>query len=343
MAEETITTNPLLSHIKYGNTTYDFKAAKSEDSIRFNGYIWQDAIREIRNAVNTAAFVVCTNASDTPEGVHWDNQGTTVTGTLNPTDADTNNIYLVPYDSKYLEYITVLNGTERSWVKLGTTDIDISNYVVKNKYQSLGSIWSTTTNETTTPISKTIATGGFNGNQITITPSGTIINYDPTLADNGHSHSFDLHTHGDPQSVIKSITYTDGSISTNNVVSNISSTSDNVAYAEIDATDGNNVTLEISIVKALTSVTGNTTSVVSGVTLPTATWTTTSVAGENSNTRSNTGESNSNISISKGTPTLSLDSITFTPSGDVTINEHTHDIKQHSHNINLKTPTIVNN
>lgn len=337
--------NPLLSHIKYGNTTYDFKAKQaenSEDSVRFNNYTWEDAIKEIRNAVNTAAFVVCTQASDTPQDVQWDNQGTTVTGSLDPTQADTNNIYLVPHDSNYLEYITVLNGTERSWVKLGTTDIDISNYVIKNKYQSLGSIWSTT-NEATTPISKTTATGSFSGSQITITPTGEITDYNPTIADSGHLHSYESHTHGDPQTVIQSITYTAGSTDTKSVISKLNPTSDDVAYAKIDATDGNNVTLEISIVKALTSVSGTTTSVVSGVTLPTLTWGTISVAGEHTNNTFNTGSSNSNTSINKGTPTLSLDSITFTPSGSITINEHTHDIKQHSHNINLKTPTIVNN
>lgn len=77
----------------------------------------------------------CTQASDTPYGVTWDNDGTTVTGTLVASSSTTGKFYLVPIvteDGKdaFAEYVTVVNDTNPatySWEKIGTTDIDLSD------------------------------------------------------------------------------------------------------------------------------------------------------------------------------------------------------------------------
>jgi len=77
-------------------------------------------------------MVKCTAAADTPKGVKWDNEGTTVTGTLEASSSTTGKFYLVPTDTSsgkdvFAEYVTVVDSTNYSWEKIGTTDIDLSN------------------------------------------------------------------------------------------------------------------------------------------------------------------------------------------------------------------------
>lgn len=78
------------------------------------------------------SFVVSTDAASTPKDVTWDDDGTTITGTLEPSDSTTGAFYLVPATTSggkdvYAEYITLKDGNVYSWEKIGTTDIDLSN------------------------------------------------------------------------------------------------------------------------------------------------------------------------------------------------------------------------
>lgn len=82
-------------------------------------------------------FVVSADASNTPAGLTWENDGVLVTGTLVAGSATKAYIYLVPHAKTqgavdyYREYVTVNFGTEQSpvwaWEYLGNTDIDISS------------------------------------------------------------------------------------------------------------------------------------------------------------------------------------------------------------------------
>lgn len=100
------------------NTTYDIedKAARAA-------------------AAKGIQLIKCTNAANTPSGVTWDDDGTTVTGTLVASDTTTGKIYLVPIENTetknvFAEYVTVINDdvtpVTYSWEKIGTTDIDLS-------------------------------------------------------------------------------------------------------------------------------------------------------------------------------------------------------------------------
>lgn len=78
------------------------------------------------------SFVVATDAASTPKDVTWDDDGTTITGTLEPSDSTAGAFYLVPATTSggkdiYAEYITLKDGNTYSWEKIGTTDIDLSN------------------------------------------------------------------------------------------------------------------------------------------------------------------------------------------------------------------------
>lgn len=113
-----------------------------------NPTIWQlttpnNTTYDIEDKVARAAalagvkFILCTNASNTPYGVTWDDDGTTVTGTLVASDATSGKFYLVPVHTEdpdkdiFAEYVTVINEdaepVEYSWEKIGTTDIDLSD------------------------------------------------------------------------------------------------------------------------------------------------------------------------------------------------------------------------
>ena len=82
-------------------------------------------------------FVVSADASNTPAGITWEKDGTTITGQLAASSDTKAYIYLVPHEKTgttvdyYREYVTVNFGTEQSpvwaWEYLGNTDIDLSD------------------------------------------------------------------------------------------------------------------------------------------------------------------------------------------------------------------------
>ena len=81
-------------------------------------------------------FIRCTNAANTPYGVTWDYDGTTITGTLVASSTTKGSFYLVPDVNAagldiWDEYVTIQEGTDPnftySWERLGSTDIDLSD------------------------------------------------------------------------------------------------------------------------------------------------------------------------------------------------------------------------
>lgn len=95
-------------------TTYDIKDATARQM-----------------ASEGVSFIECTNASNTPQGVTWDDNGTTITGTLVASASTKGAFYLVPTVTQggkdvFAEYFTVIKDEAYSWEKAGTTDIDLS-------------------------------------------------------------------------------------------------------------------------------------------------------------------------------------------------------------------------
>ena len=135
---------------------------------------------EARSAIanmHTFNYSICTQASDTPYGVQWDNGGTTVTGTLAASADTMYKIYLVPQNNAtgdyYDEYLTVNpSGSTYSWEKFGSTQADIDN---------LGDLaYKDTASGTYTPAgsnassSVTFNTSGHTANAIVGLPSSTV-------------------------------------------------------------------------------------------------------------------------------------------------------------------------
>ena len=150
--------NPSISRITLpSGTTYDIK-----DSIA----------RQMISA--GVSFIVCTAASNTPYGVTWDDDGTTITGTLVADEDTMGSFYLVPATNPsgkdiYAEYITVENASQYSWEKVGTTEVDLSN---------LGDLaYKDSASGNFTP-SGTVSQPTFSGNSLTstgvFTPSGSV-------------------------------------------------------------------------------------------------------------------------------------------------------------------------
>lgn len=92
------------------------------------------------NNVHPLAYVVSTNAADTPAGIVWysgSEESTKITGTLAASATTEYIIYLVPCKHTaaeelkgYDEYLTVKKDSAYSWEIIGNSvDIDLSNYV----------------------------------------------------------------------------------------------------------------------------------------------------------------------------------------------------------------------
>lgn len=93
--------------------------------------------RDLIDAINNWSYIVCTNASNTPKDVMWDDEGTTITGTLVATSDTMYKIYLVPSaedtNNYYSEYITINpSGSTYTWEKFGDTKLPDMNGYVKN-------------------------------------------------------------------------------------------------------------------------------------------------------------------------------------------------------------------
>ena len=162
-----------------GGTSYDIKDATAREM-----------------AAAGVTFVLSTDAASTPKDVTWDDSGTTITGTLIASSSTSGKFYLVPTTTQsgkdvYSEYVTVKNGNNYSWEKVGTTDIDLSNLgalaykdSVSTSVKPQGSVSqptftgdSMTSTGVFTP-SGTVSTPTFTGTQgsvsVTGTPAGSI-------------------------------------------------------------------------------------------------------------------------------------------------------------------------
>ena len=120
------------------------------------------------------SFVLSTDAASTPKDVQWDDNGTTITGTLVASSSTTGIFYLVPADNPigqdiFDEYVTLLKDNEYSWEKIGSTAIDFS---------SLGDLaYKDTASGNYTP-EGTVSQSTFSGNSLTstgkYTPAGSV-------------------------------------------------------------------------------------------------------------------------------------------------------------------------
>ena len=119
-------------------------------------------------------FTISTSAANTPKDVTWDNNGTTITGTLVASASTTGVFYLVKATTQggkdiYAEYVTVKNGNAYSWEKIGTTDIDLSD---------LGALAYKDNVSTNVKPEGTVSQPTFTGNAMTSTgdfvPDGTV-------------------------------------------------------------------------------------------------------------------------------------------------------------------------
>ena len=146
---------PVLSKVKVGDVTYYLKDADaraildsavsvidSSSNLATSGAV-KDYVDSAISAIPEFDAVVSTSAETTPEGVEWEHEGTTITGTL-PASADTfHKIYLVPQTGAtgtYVEYMTLHSGTEGSytysWEQIGSTAINLSGYVQEVSYEN---------------------------------------------------------------------------------------------------------------------------------------------------------------------------------------------------------------
>lgn len=138
-----------------------------------NTYTIKDEVaRQMASA--GVSFTISTSAANTPKDVTWDNNGTTVTGTLVASASTTGVFYLVKATTQggkdiYAEYVTVKNGNEYSWEKIGTTDIDLSD---------LGALAYKNNVSTNVKPEGTVSQPTFTGNAMTSTgdfvPDGTV-------------------------------------------------------------------------------------------------------------------------------------------------------------------------
>lgn len=120
------------------------------------------------------SFIISTDAETTPKDVTWDDDGTTIVGTLVASSSTSGAFYMVPAVTSsgkdiYAEYVTVKNGNDYSWEKIGTTDIDLSN---------LGDLaYKDSASGNYTP-EGTVSQPTFSGNALTstgtFTPDGTV-------------------------------------------------------------------------------------------------------------------------------------------------------------------------
>lgn len=235
---------------------------KSDDGNDYGIYDYE-ARRAIESIVGGLTFVKSTDAASTPQGVVWDNAGTAVTGTLIASANTADKIYLVPATTTsgkdvFAEYITVLDGGNYSWEKLGDTEID---------FDSLGDL----------AYKDTVTLNKQSGKPITAAsiPTGTTWTQTPTKV-TLDSDAFDATTTTD--TFVKTISTTNGA-----AITGLGTPTTDNAIKSITPTTGSFVT----------GVTPSTTAVVDSVTPTTSKLTTstgyfvggtTTVKGVNANT-----------------------------------------------------------
>ena len=135
----------------------------------------RDLIDQI--AAGSLTFIRCTGASNTPQGVQWNDGGTVITGTLVASNDTKGKIYLVPQKNGagkdyFEEYVTVDTSATSTpnlvWEKLGDTEID---------FESLGAFAYADTGSGSTTLS-TVDSASFGNGAVSAsasyTPAGSI-------------------------------------------------------------------------------------------------------------------------------------------------------------------------
>lgn len=149
--------------------------------------------RDLIAALNNWDYLVSTNAASTPYGVQWDDDGTTITGTLVASADTTYKIYLVPTSDDtgndgFKEYITITKdeGVTYQWEMFGTIVApDLSNYVRKDEVGTLayknsasgsGTVAVPQTYTTTiTPVAKDVIVSGITAGTVNVTKSAVTV------------------------------------------------------------------------------------------------------------------------------------------------------------------------
>ena len=132
--------------------------------------------RDLIAAINNWDYVVAHDAASTPYGVEWDDDGTTITGTLVASADTMYRIYLVPNDAGgdngFAEYITVHESSTYSWEMFGSVEVpDLSNYVSKDEAGDLAYKDSASGSGTVSVPATFIST--FTGGSGSVTVTGT--------------------------------------------------------------------------------------------------------------------------------------------------------------------------
>ncbi len=146
-------------------------------------------------AAHGMAMNLCTDASNTPQGVEWMSGGTKITGTLAASASTQGAFFLVPVTTRsgrdiYAEYVTVSDGAPApaySWEKIGTTDIDLSDLgglaykdSASGSYTPQGSVTGGTFSGSSTTFTGnftpqgSVAVNAAGGSGTSYTPSGSI-------------------------------------------------------------------------------------------------------------------------------------------------------------------------
>lgn len=146
---------PVLSKVKIGDVTYFLKDADaraildgavsvidSSSNLATSGAV-KDYVDSMIESIPHFDAIVSTDAASTPLGVQWDDDGTTITGTLQPSEETCAKIYLVPQTGatgSYVEWITIRNSQSDpatySWEQVGSTAVELSGYVQAVKYEN---------------------------------------------------------------------------------------------------------------------------------------------------------------------------------------------------------------
>lgn len=137
------------------------------------------------------SFVISTDAGSTPKDVQWESGGTTITGTLVASSSTSGAFYLVPATTPagkdiYAEYVTIKNGNDYFWEKIGNTDIDLSalgdlaykdnatgNYTPEGSVSQPTFSGNSMTSEGSFTPSGTVSQPTFTGTEGNVTVSGT--------------------------------------------------------------------------------------------------------------------------------------------------------------------------
>lgn len=105
-----------------------------------------NSLEALLGALQSNAYIIAWDGSSAPTvanipaGVTVTYSGTTYTGTLAASASTLGKIYLVHNGTDYDRYFTSYDGSTYSWVALGTTSLNLTNYIQISDGLVLGTI-----------------------------------------------------------------------------------------------------------------------------------------------------------------------------------------------------------